>query len=125
MRPSIGLTVGGGGGNTRTWASALPFCVAIAARPTAPAAAVLKNSRRLGPSASGAPTRCGLRDQEWPPQFVKLQRGILNGFMVASFGLDGARRRDRSRSTASVARRLVGSQRTERLGAGAITWTWP
>src|SRR5207245_2243757 len=52
IRPSIGLTEGGGGGKTRPWAAALFTSDARAASPAAVTAAVLKNSRRVVPSAA-------------------------------------------------------------------------
>src|SRR5215467_3624360 len=81
MRPSIGLTAGGGGGKARTCASDGLLSVAIAARPAAPAAAALKNSRRLVRSCSGRVAGLGSLDQQWPQQFVKLQRGMRKGVM--------------------------------------------
>ncbi|MBI2158606.1 MAG: hypothetical protein HYU26_17155 [Candidatus Rokubacteria bacterium] len=86
MRPSIGLTDGGGGGKTRTWAAAPLGSVASAASPATPVAAVRRKSRRLAPSGAASVAR-GFTGwpQVWPQQLVSLQRGSVNGLIRTSW----------------------------------------
>src|SRR5438445_2905048 len=82
IRPSIGLTAGGGGGKTRTCAPAFAGRLPSAARPATPAAAVLRKSRRLPPSGGTSDAR-GVAGcpQAWPQQLMNRHRGSVNGFM--------------------------------------------
>src|SRR5205823_14345753 len=80
IRPSIGLTAGGGGGKTRTCAATFDGRLDSAARPATPVAAVRRKSRRDAPPGTAGRGSTGW-PQVWPQQFVNRQRGSVNAFM--------------------------------------------
>src|SRR5262245_18541453 len=79
MSPSMGLTAGGGGGKTRTWAVAEFRRPPSAARPATPAIAVLRKSRRPWSAADAAGSRW---PHAWPQPLMKRQRGSRNGVIA-------------------------------------------